>query len=547
MIYSLKKIVRAIKHVFRWMPKDEKIRHLTNYFDKEKKTFSPRSKLSYKIAIQGPHDTTYYALFSSLIIDLRRYISVNSEVILVNSINSAVGVGYRQKILRSWLIKSLIGNQWARAYEKTLGSIGYTSHSLTNPLLKIQDWFRANQLWSEWRHSGGIATWTVDNIILGDLIIDTYLRYRPSPKFIISDVFVRSIIWQALSDIRKSRNYFKKEKPDLYISSYSTYIEHGILARVAIAEGIVVRTYGSAFAIGKKLDASDHHHTANTSDFKFAFSRLTNPETAMNSAESLLRYRLAGGVDTATIYMKSSAYGHSDEKIPFVKDYVVIFLHDFYDSPHVYKNLIFSDFWSWATYTIDALIQAKIDFIIKPHPNQIPLSDVALNELREAYPGIQIISSKIDNTMLVQAGIKLGITAYGTVAHELAYLGVPSICCAQHPHHTFNFCLTASNIYEYGKILNRINEIEFSLEIIHKEALQFFYMYNIYGGLNIINLRKAYSNLMTSTIQNEVESRNIIDKIQKLRSEAGWFEHLQEIKNDLILNRQNNNIYKFYI
>ena len=72
-------------------------------------------------------------------------------------------------------------------------------------------------------------------------------------------------------------------------------------------------------------------------------------------AEAQLKHRLSGGIDDAMAYMKNSAYTYTDAKIPNVKGSVVIFLDDFYDSPHVYDELIFQDFWSWVCFTIGTL------------------------------------------------------------------------------------------------------------------------------------------------------------------------------------------------
>jgi hypothetical protein len=53
-------------------------------------------------------------------------------------------------------------------------------------------------------------------------------------------------------------------------------------------------------------------------------------------------------------YMRSTAYGKPADEVPMAsKTPVVIFLHDFYDSPHIYHDLVFNDFWEWVCFTIE--------------------------------------------------------------------------------------------------------------------------------------------------------------------------------------------------
>jgi hypothetical protein len=59
------------------------------------------------------------------------------------------------------------------------------------------------------------------------------------------------------------------------------------------------------------------------------------------------------------------------------------------------------------------------------------------------YPNVKLLSEKVTNKQLVAAGVKLGITVYGTVAHELAYMGIPIITCGDNPHSGYNFCYEA--------------------------------------------------------------------------------------------------------
>jgi hypothetical protein len=93
---------------------------------------------------------------------------------------------------------------------------------------------------------------------------------------------------------------------------------------------------------------------------------------------------------------------------------------------------------------------------------------------------------------LVDAGIVCGVTVYGTVAHELAYLGVSTIACARHPHHAFGFCRTAHTRIEYVELLRTYATPALSRQDMRRQALAFYYMHNLYDAGDHAVLRDAF-------------------------------------------------------
>jgi hypothetical protein len=212
-----------------------------------------------------------------------------------------------------------------------------------------------------------------------------------------------------------------------------------------------------------------------------------------------LRTRLSGGIDSATSYMKVSAYATSGQAVPDdMAGAVVVFLHDFYDSPHIYPDIVFGDFWRWACFTIDTLSAAGIGFYLKPHPNQVQLSSDVLDQLRAAYPKLRFLPQGITNAQLADAGLACGVTVYGTIAHELAYLGVPTIACAHHPHIAFGFCHTAKNRAEYADLLRSATRLAVDKQAMRREALAFYYMHSLHGDAQEMEMRGRFITLWKS-------------------------------------------------
>jgi hypothetical protein len=222
------------------------------------------------------------------------------------------------------------------------------------------------------------------------------------------------------------------------------------------------------------------------------FSALPNKEGMREQARVSLQGRLAGKIDAATSYMKVSAYARKADLQQEVRGAVVIFLHDFYDSPHVYDELVFPDFWSWICFTIETLRAAGIPFFVKPHPNQIALSSKAIDDLRRAYPDLRLLPMETSNVQLADAGLLCGVTVYGTVAHELAFMGIPTIACARHPHHAFAFCRTARSRDEYADFLRDPGFMPLPAAEMRAQALEFYYMHNLFGEEPQLKLRESF-------------------------------------------------------
>ena len=521
-----------LRALFLRIPRNDKVKELNSYFTEESNELTGVG-VTPSFAAQVVEDPFFYGLFSMISVDVRRRIKCSGRQVITRSDNSYVGRGLRAFLMRSGLVGWLFSSQWSRVNRKILGPEGYRSQSFNYPFLDLYDFWRALVLWRSWKNSEDITQLVFRDILVGDLIVDSYLRFCPSPYFLVKDRFVLKLLWQAFRDIRRAYDFFSRDKPSFYLTSYCTYIPHGIAVRVALQLGLPVYVFSGPLVFGKKLSLNDYFHKPDASDYYSNFEKMDLQADKLIKAEEQLKYRLSGGIDEATFYMKHSAYSPSDEKVGDVKGAVVVFLHNFYDSAHVYESLIFQVFWSWICFTIDSLIQSGTKFWIKPHPKQILLNDTAVQLLIKKYPQLQIMPPRITNLQLVEGGMVCGVTAYGTVAHELAYLGVPSICCAKHPHHSFKFCRTAKNLDEYRSFLEDPNFRELSRNEMRRQALAFFYMHNINGGEENMALRRQFNSYFK--LANDSQGDQLTQELIKFRELPAYNELIDDLVKEVRL------------
>jgi hypothetical protein len=480
------------------------------------------------VLVQSVEDPYYYGLFGLIIASLRSRRAIRVEQFVMNSPR----VGESRSIWRYFfarLINWASLTKWVRLYDAYCDGVGFRGAGLLHPIGDAVDLWRAFRTWRRLTSRQMLIALSIDGVPSGDLINDSYLRFKPAPTVDLGDPYLWLTIWNAHRQIRRARNYFRRVGPMIYLTSYSTYIQHGVAVRVALQNEVQVYSFSNYQEFAKKLSLEDWVHTKNPDGYAGEFETLSNPQDRLAEAEAALSARIAGSIDATSGYMKKSAYARSAESVPDVEGAFVIFMHDFFDSPHVYRDLVFADFWEWVCFTIDTLREAGIPFVLKPHPNQISLNGPVFERLHQRYPGISIISANITNSQLVESGMVCAVTMYGTVAHEMAFLGIPTIACGRHPHISFEFCRTAGTREEYARLLRCFDKNGFEKDKMRRQSLMFFYMHNLDLPPDERDLRDAVAGFRRASGDLEVTGRQLVqalDAIEALPAFRGYISAL---------------------
>jgi hypothetical protein len=155
-----------------------------------------------------------------------------------------------------------------------------------------------------------------------------------------------------------------------------------------------------------------------------------------------------------------------------------MFLHDFFDSAHIYRWHVFESHYDWAVKTIDYLVLHGLTLHIKPHPNGIPESNLVVKELKGRYLSnslVKWLDSNITNQSIFAQKPSLAISVYGSVAAEAAYAGIPCLMAGDHPGASFNIALTSTSQEDYFKHLLEPPRVTGSEK---KEAIEYIAAHN---------------------------------------------------------------------
>jgi len=351
----------------------------------------------------------------------------------------------------------------------------------------------------------------IGKVLVGDLIYDTFLREN----------FVATVADEELSGPRILRyieesvviyEWAKKMAEELKIAAliqdhHGYYIYHGILGRHLASFGIPVFNYvdRDSAGLGKVIWSQEQSGSSHNAYWLYssAFKKLPTKEkeSGLRMAEQSMKRRLKGALDDK-ILPDISAYGEGREVdlAPYQKDkrpVVLVFMHEFNDAVHCYRSCVFSDFWEWINFLCREASKTDFCWLIKPHPatNSLgrermkELSQACVEKLRQSYPNLNFISERISNNALLQLRPASAFTMYGTVAHEMAWSGVPVVTCGDHPHIAFDFNHHAKTEQQLKALIQRADRLR--MRILKKQICEYLFMHYFFQqrhGLFVANL-----------------------------------------------------------
>jgi hypothetical protein len=438
---------------------------------------SSRDVNSRRVLIQIPADYYYMALFFSAKVNLAKdnpthFFGLWHYNIVLSPIDESL------QWMRHWgraLFNLIDRYKWTKLHNVPIFE---GTFSLSVGMIDaLRNRWRAYNLWRSLKTKQDVLNIRFDGTVYGDLIYDTYLRFRVQPTVELTDWYLYDIIRKCLDAQVASRKFLLQRKIDLFLSSYASYVQHGVPVREALKLGIKVYTAGTLLPRFKQLSLSDTSHTPAHWLYQEEFRCIENSDAARAEAKFQLESRFKGGRDLATVYMKDSAFSSNDIPMPSGID-GVIFLHDFFDNPHCYRYLLFEDYWEWIIFTFSIIRQHRLNIAVKAHPNELPESARVVAQLKKLFPDIQWLDKKISNKTIFKSGIKCGISVCGTVIHELAYHGIAALAAGDHPHIAFDIAITPKSKQEYEQCL--INYRQLTPPGNAKEqVLEFYYMHVI--------------------------------------------------------------------
>ncbi|MEO6054531.1 MAG: hypothetical protein ABIP97_11000 [Chthoniobacterales bacterium] len=345
-----------------------------------------------------------------------------------------------------------------------------------------------------------VVNLTLDGILIGDKIYDTYLRAYNLATVDLKDERLAEIILQGVTVFHTIRKYLAKTKVAALLTDDPSYINTGILARMMFAANIPIYicSWGSQLMLwkvdpqtsnsGKKFPPPALVHPYYS--YRTLFARLSSEKqaAAILRARDALEKRLAG-VFCPLICLPQSPYSDDTHKGTVLtgtgKPKMLVMLHDFIDSPHTHRNMLFPDFYEWLCFLLEHAERTDFDWYVKPHPFA-SAGGGAINEanrgvvteLKKRFQKVTWLPPTASNQQIMADGVTALFTVHGTVAHEFAYRGVPVVNAGDSPHIDYDFNIHARTVEEYAAYIANADQLK--LEIDREKIEEYFYMNYFY-------------------------------------------------------------------
>ncbi len=386
-------------------------------------------------------------------------------------------------------------NNLDKIYLSFAGKLLYRNNDHFKNTTLVENEF--NRIYYSIKSKEDVLSIKIENCKIGDLIYDTYLRHTNKPQVDINDENLKLFIRQSIHIYYVAKKKIEDYNVCALVSTYTTYIYHGIAVRICLEKNIPVHTVGAYYSLSHKVAKEYPSHANNHFNFKKLFKHIPNQEEIIKKYSLLFEKRFSGVIDSATNYMKSSAFS-SDKNNELINlnwdKTVVVLAHCFFDSPHIYRDLLFPDFYDWIIFSIDELIKHKdLTIIVKQHPNGFEGNDDIFKQLQNKYKNdnVLFIDKKTSQLQIIESKPKAIITAYGTAAAEFSYQGFPVITIYDNPFTAYDFIYLANSKQEYKYLLSEVSNLIPKQN--KRDVIEYYYMqhFHFLSGMEVDYMKCA--------------------------------------------------------
>ena len=338
----------------------------------------------------------------------------------------------------------------------------------------------------------------VENIWIGDLIYDSYLKRNSTHTIDLKSQDFSNYFFKCICNFYFWLEYFKINKVGGVAACHGVYVS-AIPMRIANYQKIPsfyctnLNIIQPTNKISHKIKCSGVDIQYKTFRKKFQSFNHLHQKKFLTLGKKYLNQIIKGKKKYS--YLKNSSFLNKKNNFKFLKNKkikVIIYPHLFSDSPHVYGNHFFSDFYQWFEFLKIIINKTNYDWYIKRHPREDKQTGIIINNFLKKCPNLKNIPKDISNLFIGKNKIDFALTVYGTIASELPAYGVKVINASKHnPHIDYNFSINPKNLNEYKKYLLNLSKVKVKFKINKKDLFEYHFMKNFYTN----NDNYIFSNL----------------------------------------------------
>ena len=348
-----------------------------------------------------------------------------------------------------------------------------------------------------------LINFSIDNVKLGDLICDSYLRATMKPTVDMRDPYLKKIFFKSLKFYFVSKEYFNKNNIIALIPSHVCFY-YGIIARIAAKNNIPIIKVNSDKRGNKnfRINIVDQKYVNEEPPPYFYFKKIfkkfsvSHKKKALSIGKKILKNRLGGNYDSTLPYMKISQFNKNLKKTKLInkntKKKIFIFPHCYFDNVHRYRYILFNDFADQINFLLKLSKKyPNYEWYYKPHTHDLGSDKLIHDKMLKDYPNIIRLDAKVSHNQIIESNPYCIITNHGSVGHEYAAFKIPVIFTGDNKHINYKFGLHAKSKREIEVAI--MNDKLFKKKITYNKNdlyefmyLNFIYFQNLYERKKLI-------------------------------------------------------------
>ena len=348
------------------------------------------------------------------------------------------------------------------------------------------------------RKKEDILNLKVHNILIGDLLYDTYLKSKITPTIDILSNDFKLFYIDFLKLFFFWYNFFKRNNVCGVATSHCVY-SYAVILRIAKKKKVPAFILSTNYLSKFKNENYGGSINGNFINYKNEFKCINKiyKEEGIRESREILKKKFTGefGAKVKMDYTDVSSFSKikNNKKILVQnnKFKVLISTHDFFDAVHFYGKSFFPDFYEWLIFLCEVSKKTNYDWYIKNHPayggkyiKYQKFTDAIVKNLVQQYKHIKLIPNDISNKQLIAEGIGAVLTVYGTVASEYPYFGIPVLNASKlNPHCSYNFSRTPDSQRQYKRIIMNLNNLSVPKNA-RKQIIEYYFMRHLFVDEN---------------------------------------------------------------
>lgn len=317
-----------------------------------------------------------------------------------------------------------------------------------------------------------------ETLHIGDLVYDWLIKQEPlsTPEFderVINKLKAGCITYNFWKQFLNCCNVKS------FISGHCSVYDHGIISRLVVTKGGTVFQGRFSVCQYETVDELYDFHTFIPEKLFLYFwnnFKCKAIETGKELVEKTMKIKQS---ENSNLYL-TKAYA-SDKKVYTHVELcrklnlepslpiVIVASHVFNDVPHCQRHRLFVDYYEFLVETLKICSQiTSVNWIVKEHPhmgetkhkyNVDKTAKKLVNDKFNSYRHISLAPDDMNNISLINFCHAV-VTVSGTIAHELACFGIPSVLAGSSSYSDCGFTNNPQSIDDYRLILSNIHNLE---------------------------------------------------------------------------------------